>query len=167
MAFKILQKIDENGYWIKPVKFFIAPDSKPSKTMIEQPLPEDADVELNFYKWDGEKWVAEKKPTSAEELIGIVIKHSSRTERDLAMRKLIEKFAKEDGYRIRDRSANLDWELEKIPQEELDAQAIDAELADFDRQVASLKDRMATAMLMDDTETAASLKAEYKTLMGA
>ena len=70
MAFKILQKIDENGYWIKPVKFFIAPDSKPSKKMVEQALPEGADVQNNFYKWDGEKWVAEKKPTSAEELIG-------------------------------------------------------------------------------------------------
>lgn len=56
--------------------------------------------------------------------------------------------------------------MEKIPQEEIDAQAIDAELADFDRQVASLKDRMATAMLMDDTETAAELKAQFKTLTG-
>ena len=155
MAFKILQKIDENGYWIKPVKFFIAPDSKPSKKMVD-----------NFYKWDGEKWVAEKKPTNAEELIGVVIKHSSRTERDLAVRKLIEKFAKEDGYRIRDRSTFLDWELEKIPEEEIELQAINAELSTFDQKVASLKDRLATATLQDDAETVASLKAEYKTLMG-
>lgn len=97
MAFKILQKIDENGYWIKPVKFFIAPDSKPSKKMVEQALPEGADVQNNFFKWDGEKWVAEKKPTNAEELIGVVIKHSSRTERDLAVRKLIEKFRRRTG----------------------------------------------------------------------
>lgn len=166
MAFKILQKVDENGYWIKPVKFFIAPDSKPSKKMVEQALPEGADVQNNFYKWDGEKWVAEKKPTSAEELIGVVIKHSSRTERDLAVRKLIEKFAKEDGYRIRDRSANLDWELEKIPEEEIELQAINAELSTFDQKVASLKDRLATATLQDDAETVASLKAEYKILMG-
>lgn len=166
MAFKILQKIDENDYWIKPVKFFIAPDSMPSKKMIEQALPEGADVQNNFYKWDGEKWVSEKKPTNAEELIGVVIKHSSRTERDLAMRKLIEKFAKEDGYRIRDRSTNLDWELEKIPEEEIELQAINAELSTFDQKVASLKDRLATATLQDDAETVASLKAEYKTLMG-
>lgn len=134
--------------------------------MVEQALPEGADVQNNFYKWDGEKWVAEKKPTSAEELIGVVIKHSSRTERDLAVRKLIEKFAKEDGYRIRDRSANLDWELEKIPEEEIELQAINAELSTFDQKVASLKDRLATATLQDDAETVASLKAEYKTLMG-
>lgn len=135
--------------------------------MIEQALPEGADVQNNFYKWDGEKWVAEKKPTSAEELIGVVIKHSSRTERDLAMRKLIEKFAKEDGYRIRDRSANLDWELEKIPEEEIELQAINAELSSFDQQLASLKDRLATATLQDDTETLALLKAEYQKLTGA
>ena len=82
------------------------------------------------------------------------------------MRKLIEKFAKEDGYRIRDRSANLDWELEKIPEEEIELQAINAELSTFDQKVASLKDRLATATLQDDAETVASLKAEYKTLMG-
>ena len=134
--------------------------------MVEQALPEGADVQNNFYKWDGEKWVAEKKPTNAEELIGVVIKHSSRTERDLAVRKLIEKFAKEDGYRIRDRSTNLDWELEKIPEEEIELQAINAELSTFDQKVASLKDRLATATLQDDAETVASLKAEYKTLMG-
>ena len=129
-------------------------------------VPEGADVQNNFYKWDGEKWVAEKKPINAEELIGVVIKHSSRTERDLAVRKLIEKFAKEDGYRIRDRSTNLDWELEKIPEEEIELQAINAELSTFDQKVASLKDRLATATLQDDAETVASLKAEYKTLMG-
>ena len=134
--------------------------------MVEQALPEGANVQNNFYKWDGEKWVAEKKPTNAEELIGVVIKHSSRTERDLAVRKLIEKFAKEDGYRIRDRSTNLDWELEKIPEEEIELQAINAELSTFDQKVASLKDRLATATLQDDAETVASLKAEYKTLMG-
>ena len=59
-----------------------------------------------------------------------------------------------------------DDERKEMTQEELDAQAIDAELADFDRQVASLKDRMATAMMMDDTETAAELKKQFKTLTG-
>lgn len=82
-----------------------------------------------------------------------MIKHSSRTERNLAVRKLIEKFAKEDGYRIRDRSTNLDWELEKIPEEEIELQAINAELSTFDQKVASLKDRLATATLQDDAET--------------
>lgn len=165
MAFKILQKIDENGYWIKPVKFFIAPDSRPSKMMIEQALPEGADVQNNFYKWDGEKWAAEKKPTSAEELVGIVVSHKSKTPHDQEMRALVQKYGTTEGYRIK-RGDELEWIVEKIPQEELDAQAIDAELADFDRQVASLKDRMATAMLMDDTETASALKAQFKALTG-
>lgn len=167
MAFKILQKIDENGYWIKPVKFFIAADSKPSKKMVEQALPEDADVEINFYKWDGEKWVAEKKPICAADLVGIVVPHETQTAHDQEMRALIQKFASEDGYRIRDRSKDLSWEIEKIPQEEIEAQAIDVELSAFDSRVATLKDRLATAMLQGDDETVASLKAEYANLMGA
>ena len=53
-----------------------------------------------------------------------------------------------------------------LPEEEIELQAINAELSTFDQKVASLKDRLATATLQDDAETVASLKAEYKTLMG-
>lgn len=94
-----------------------------------------------------------------------MVSHKSQTPHDQEMRALVQKYGTADGYRIK-RGDELEWIVEKIPQEELDAQAIDAELADFDRQVASLKDRMATAMLMDDTETAAELKAQFKTLTG-
>ena len=165
MDFKILQKIDENGYWIKPWKFFIQEWTFPSKKMIETPLPERADHAKAFYRWDGEKWNEELKPTCAADLVGVVVSHQSQTARDQEMRELVQKYGQEDGYRIK-RGDNLEWIVEKIPQEELDAQAVDAELADFDRQVASLKDRMATAMLMDDTETAAELKQQFKTLTG-
>ena len=132
----------------------------------ETPLPEDADLETNFYKWDGESWQAEKKPTSAVELLGIVVSHQSQTKHDQEMREIVQRLGKEDGYRVR-RGDDMSWYVEKIPMAEIEAQMINAELSDFDQQIASLKDRMATAMLMDDTETVASLKAEYKTLMGA
>ena len=80
------------------------------------------------------------------------------------MRALVQKYGTAEGYRIK-RGDELEWIVEKIPQEEIDAQAIDAELSEFDQQIASLKDRLATATLQDDAETVAALKAEYKTLM--
>lgn len=52
-----------------------------------------------------------------------------------------------------------------IPPEEGIAAEADQELAVFDAQVASLKDRMATAMLMGDDATVDQLRAEYKALM--
>lgn len=167
MAFKVIQAFDKKGYFCGHRSFQVMDGVFLPNDATEMPLPDGADHETMFYRWTGETWVAEKKPTGPEELIGIVIPHESQTPHDQEMRRLIEKFSKEDGYRLRSRSTDLSWEIEKIPQEELDAQEIDKELSDFDRQVASLKDRMATAMLMDDSETAALLKAEFKNLTGA
>lgn len=167
MNFKILQKFDDAGYYAGQCTFQVLDGVFAPDNTTDVALPEGADLNANFYKFDGETWVAEKKPTSAEELVGVVLKHESQTAHDQEMRKLIGEFAKTEGYRQRDRSKDLSWELEKIPQEEIDAQAIDAELSDFDQQIASLKDRLATATLQDDAETVAALKAEYKTLMGA
>lgn len=166
MDFKILQKIDENGYWIKPWKFFIQEGTFPSKKMIETPLPEGADPVKAFYRWDGEKWNEELKPTCAADLVGVVVSHQSQTAHDQEMRELVQKYGQEDGYRIK-RGDALEWIVEEIPQEEIEAQAIDAELSAFDQQISSLKDRMATAMLQGDDEMVAELKAEYATLMGA
>lgn len=165
MEFEVIYKYDDAGYLIgathHQVREGVGLPPKATKVV----LPEGADLEANFYRFDGTDWQAEKKPTSAEELVGIVVSHKSQTPHDQEMRALVQKYGTTEGYRIK-RGDELEWIVEKIPQEELDAQAIDAELADFDRQVASLKDRMATAMLMDDTETAAELKAQFKTLTG-
>lgn len=166
MEFEVIYKYDDAGYLIGATHHQVREGVGLPPKATKVALAEGADLEANFFKWDGAAWQAEKKPTSAEELVGIVVSHKSQTPHDQEMRALVQKYGTTEGYRIK-RGDELEWIVEKIPQEELDAQAIDAELADFDRKVASLKDRMATAMLMDDTETAASLKAEYKTLMGA
>ena len=165
MEFEVIYRYDDAGYLIGATHHQIREGVGLPPKATKVALPEGADLETNFYKWDGEKWSAEKKPTSAEELVGIVVSHKSQTPHDQEMRALVQKYGTTEGYRIK-RGDELEWIVEKIPQEELDAQAIDAELADFDRQVASLKDRMATAMLMDDTETAAELKTQFKTLTG-
>lgn len=166
MEFEVIYKYDDAGYLIGATHHQVREGVGLPPKATKVAFPEGADLEANFYRFDGTAWQAEKKPTSAEELVGIVVSHKSQTPHDQEMRALVQKYGTTEGYRIK-RGDALEWIVEKIPQEELDAQAIDAELADFDRQVASLKDRMATAMLMDDTETAAALKAEYKTLMGA
>lgn len=166
MEFKTIYVHDEAGYYSGQRTFQVLEGVFMPDNATETPLPEDADLETNFYKWDGESWQAEKKPTSAVELLGIVVSHQSQTKRDQEMREIVQRLGKEDGYRVR-RGDDMSWYVEKIPMAEIEAQAINAELSDFDQQIASLKDRMATAMLMDDAETVASLKAEYKTLMGA
>lgn len=166
MEVKILLQYDEAGYYAGQCVFQVVEGVYPPDRTTDVAIPDNADFETNFYKFDGEKWVAEKKPTCAADLVGVAVSHQSQTAHDQEMRQLVQKYGQEDGYRIK-RGDNLEWIVEKIPQEELDAQAIDAELADFDRQVASLKDRMATAMLQGDDEMAAELKAEYATLMGA
>lgn len=166
MEFKTIYVHDEAGYYSGQRTFQVLEGVFMPDNATETPLPEDADLETNFYKWDGESWQAEKKPTSAVELLGIVVSHQSQTKHDQEMREIVQRLGKEDGYRVR-RGDDMSWYVEKIPMAEIEARMIDAELSDFDQQIASLKDRMATAMLMDDTETVVSLKAEYKTLMGA
>lgn len=165
MDFEVIYKYDDAGYLIGATHHQVREGVGLPPKATKVALPEDANLEANFYRFDGTAWQAEKKPTSAEELVGIVVSHKSQTPRDQEMRALVQKYGTTEGYRIK-RGDELEWIVEKIPQEEIDAQAIDAELADFDRQVASLKDRMATAMLMDDTETAAELKKQFKTLTG-
>lgn len=165
MKFKTIYVHDEAGYYSGQRTFQVLEGVFLPENATETPLPEDADLETNFYKWNGEAWLAEKKPTSAVELLGIVVSHQSQTKHDQEMREIVQRLGKEDGYRVR-RGDDMSWFVEKIPQAEIEAQVINAELSDFDQQIASLKDRMATAMLMDDAETVASLKAEYKTLMG-
>lgn len=166
MEFKTIYVHDEAGYYSGQRTFQVLEGVFMPDNATETPLPEDADLETNFYKWDGESWQAEKKPTSAVELLGIVVSHQSQTKHDQEMREIVQRLGKEDGYRVR-RGDDMSWYVEKIPMAEIEAQVINAELSDFDQKIASLKDRMATAMLIDDTETVASLKAEYKTLMGA
>ena len=164
---KILFKYDKDGYYSGQCFFQDLEGVFPPSNTTEVPLSEGADLEGNFFKWDGNAWVAEAKPSCASDLVGTVISHESQTDHDIEMRELIQKFGSEGGYRLRDRSADLSWEVELIPQEEIDLNAISQELSEFDSQVASLKDRMATAMLQGDEEQIASLKAEYQTLMGA
>lgn len=166
MEFKILKKFDAAGYYAGQCTFQVLEGVYAPDGTTDVALPDDADTDTNFYKWNGQSWEQEKKPTCAEDLVGAKVSHSSQTPHDQELRALVQKYGTAEGYRLRDRSTDLSWEVEKIPQAEIDAQAIDDELSDFDSKIASLKDRIATAMLQGDTEAVTALQAEYKTLMG-
>lgn len=167
MEVKMLLHYDAAGYYDGNCVFQAMEGVFPPERTTEVALPADVDFVTNFYKFDGEKWLTEKKPTCVADLVGVVVPHETQTAHDQEMRTLIQKFATDEGYRIRDRGKDLSWEIEKIPQEEIEAQAIDAELSAFDSRVAALKDRLATAMLQGDDATVDSLKTEYANLMGA
>lgn len=159
---------DEAGYYEGDCLFQVMEGVFPPDRTTQTALPDDADREKNFYKWDGAKWVVEPKPTKIDDLIGIVVSHKSDTLHDIEMRQLIQDLAEGvEGYRIvRGEGEDMTWAVEKIPAEEIEAQAMEAELSDFDSQVSALKDRMAVAMLQGDDEAVAALRAEYNALMG-
>ena len=138
MEFKTIYVHDEAGYYSGRHTFQVLEGVFMPDNATETPLPEDADLETNFYKWDGESLQAEKKPTSAVELLGIVVSHTSQTKHDQEMREIVQRLGKEDGYRVR-RGDDMSWYVEKIPMAEIEAQAINVELSDFDRQIAWLR----------------------------
>lgn len=128
MDLKILQKFDAAGYHCGQCYFQVMDGVFPPNNTTETPLPDGADNKQFFYKWSGTEWLAEKKPTTAQELIGVKVSHQSMTPHDIELRQIIQNLAKEEGYRLRPRNEDLSWEIEEIPQkteEELQQEAAD------------------------------------------
>lgn len=150
---EVLCQKDENG-------LMLAADA------VEQ-APDMSLLAANFLKWDGEKWVAEKKPTTPEECAAIGdLPHDKQTPRIYELRQLFDAICEgSKTWRVEQDPDTLAKRVVAIPPEERISAEADQELAAFDAQVASLKDRMATAMLMGDDEAVAELRAEYQALM--
>lgn len=151
---EVLCQKDENG-------LMLAADA------VEQ-APDMSLLATNFLKWDGEKWTAEKKPTTPEECAAIGdLPHEKQTPRIEELRQLFDALCKgSKSWRVEQDPDTLAKRVVPIPPEEEEAAEADRELGEFDAQVASLKDRMSLAMLQGDEEEVAALRAEYKTLMG-
>lgn len=131
----------------------------------ETPIP--ADPAKNFFRWTGEAWEVVPKPQTAADLVGIVIPHTTQTPHDIEMRRLITTLTMSDpNYRIV-RGDDLSWGVEAIPEAEHEAEAAEAEIAEFDAQIQALKDRMALAMLQADEAQIKALRDEYALLMSA
>ena len=160
-------KFDKDGYFVKEVLcqkdesgILLAKNSTPV-------APDQSLLGKNFLKWDGKQWLPEPKPTTAQESAALGdLDHHSQTERVHELRKLFDDLTSgSEKWRVEQDPETLAKRVVAIPPEEGIAAEADQELAVFDAQVASLKDRMATAMLMGDDATVDQLRAEYKALM--
>lgn len=166
MEWKNFPRVDEDGYFVEMSPQGIGEGMYLADDVVETPLPDGVDLTKNYVHWTGAEWVVEAKPTTAAECAALgPVSHQSTTARCNELRKLYEELTKgSEDYRL-ERGENLEWIVVKIPQEEKDAQEAEAAISDFDSQTAALKDRLATAMIQDDEQQVASLKAEYKALM--
>lgn len=166
LEWKKFPAIDEDGYFFDWSLQAVGEGIGLADFVVETPIPEDVDLTKSFLRWDGSKWVEEKKPMTAAECVAIgVISHQSTTDRSHELRRLFEELTKgSEDFRLA-RGEDLSWYVEKIPQEEKDVQEAEAAISDFDSQMNSLKERMNLAMLQGDQEQVTALQAEYKTLM--
>ncbi len=71
-----------------------------------------------FYKINDtdDGWIAEAKPKSAKDCIGLVVKHEDNSDRGCELKKLMQDFCDADSehYRVK-RDEDLSWSVEAIP----------------------------------------------------
>ena len=79
-----------------------------------------------FYRFDGEKWIEEKIPTTPEECVSMVVAHESRTPHDYTLKKLFVALTAGSKTHRLARGKDLSWSVEAIPEktpEEVKAEA--------------------------------------------
>ena len=115
--FKTAYRFDDAGYFEHELSVQVIDGEAlmpPSATLLP-PWGDAKPDDKVFYRFDGESWKSEAKPTCAAECVGVVISHTTITPHDEEMRELIRRFAKEEGYREK-RGEDLSWSVEKIPE---------------------------------------------------
>lgn len=167
MELQTCYQYDEDGYFVGDI---LCQKDDSGLLLAADSTPEEPDASLlatHWLKWDGAQWIAEAKPVNAAQCVAIGdIPHASQTERSHEVRQLFDKLCEgSTEYRVEQDPETLAKRVVPIPPEEGISAEADQELAAFDARVASLKDRMATAMLMGDDEAVAELRAEYQALM--
>lgn len=147
--FKTAYRFDDAGYFEHELSVQVIDGEAlmpPSATLLP-PWGEAKPDDKVFYRFGGEGWVTEPKPTCAADLVGVVVSHQSQTQRDIEMRSLIQKFAQEEGYREK-RGEDLSWSVEKIPEK-----TEEEKLAEAEEQIRSKRDSLISDtdyLLMDD-----------------
>lgn len=121
---------------------------------------------------DKTAWTAIKKPTTAEECIGLFVEHEDQCHRSHELRKLFEDLCAASGgkYQVVRDEDDLCLTVEAVPEktaEEIAADVAQDELNDFDSQLSAIKDRLLIAQLTGNTEQIETLKQEYQSLMEA
>ena len=115
--FKTAYRFDDAGYYEHELSVQVIDGEAlmpPSATLLP-PWGDAKPDDKVFYRFDGESWKSEAKPTCAAECVGVVISHTTITPHDEEMRELIRRFAQEEGYREK-RGEDLSWSVEKIPE---------------------------------------------------
>lgn len=136
--FKTAYRFDDAGYFEHELSVQVIDGEAlmpPSATLLP-PWGEAKPDDKVFYRFGGEGWGTEPKPTCAADLVGVVVSHQSQTQRDIEMRSLIQKFAQEEGYREK-RGGDLSWSVEKIPEK-----TPEEKLAEAEEQVRSKRDSL-------------------------
>ena len=136
--FKTAYRFDDAGYFEHELSVQVIDGEAlmpPSATLLP-PWGEAKPDDKVFYRFGGEGWVTEPKPTCAADLVGVVVSHQSQTPRDIEMRSLIQKFSQEEGYREK-RGEDLSWSVEKIPEK-----PPEEKLAETEEEVRSKRDRL-------------------------
>lgn len=115
--FKTAYRFDDAGYFEHELSVQVIDGEAlmpPSATLLP-PWGDAKPDDKVFYRFDGESWKSEAKPTCAAECVGVVISHTTITPHDEEMRELIRRFAQEEGYREK-RGEDLSWSVGKIPE---------------------------------------------------
>lgn len=136
--FKTAYRFDDAGYFEHELSVQVIDGEAlmpPSATLLP-PWDDAKPDDKVFYRFDGESWKSEAKPTCAAECVGIVISHTTITPHDIEMRSLIQKFSQEEGYREK-RGEDLSWSVEKIPEK-----TPEEKLAEAEEQVRSKRDSL-------------------------
>ena len=163
-SFKKAYKFDASGFFEHELTVQVMDGQlvPPSCTLIA-PFGDEGEDGSKFYRFTGDAWAAELKPTCAADLVGVVVSHHSQTPHDIEMRSLIQKFAQEEGYREK-RGEDLSWSVEKIPEK-----TPEEKLAETEEEVRSKRDRLIADtdyLLMNDypSEDLESVKAYRQAL---
>ena len=143
----------------------------PDDTMTEPALKEGY---WSKFDKESQEWHNELIPTSCQEVVeqGLSVVANSSEPHD---RELIALFARlvaaeKDVYQLHIEPDTLVQTIEKIPEptaEEKERQEQEQERAALDSQIAEIRECLASATLLGDTDWIAELQAQYKELIGA
>lgn len=112
---------DKNGYFASAVTTQVIDGLA---LMPPSCLKEAPELKAGFWykvNEDESGWIAEAKPTSAQECLNIVVEHADNSARAVELKKLMQEFCNADSehYRVK-RDENLAWTVEEIPEKTFD-----------------------------------------------
>lgn len=160
---------DANGYYVGKTSVQVV-NGKPLVPDNCTDIAPELDDGYWWFKFTDGTWVAEHKPESAAECVGITVKHTDNSPRGVELKALFAKFTDNNSeYRLV-RDAELNQTVEKIPAktaDELELSDLEDEQQLMEAQLEDLKNQYLVAQITGDSEKMASVQSEYQSLVGA